>query len=412
MRTQTHTTCLLTLLAVGILGCGSAGRGGEVADGGLDAVDGGDLDGGDRDVDGELYAEWFADYNQGQDTTYLDDEGTTFTEGDTDRYPMAPDHTFIEGAAYGPFSRNVLDVYLPNDVSGPTPVVVYVHGGGFSSGDKTKIHNDNADIPAFLADGIAVVSISYRYGAAHTAAAQTATVPNGVCDGRDGGCRKDYVFRDGARAIQYIRYRAQEWNIDPSKVGAFGGSAGGQIVMWVATTPDLGVQDHPDPVLREDSRVQVVGHMTSQVSAKNRDWPTLLSFSDGFWEALGWSDESYDKMLQGSPSEIKGTPEGQKLLQVIDFYGAISPDSPPIMAACSVADYSEEEMLNPDNADDLRGHLVHHPSHSVALYERCLEVHEECEVATKIKTVGRFTDSRMNHTANMQAFLTGRLKDL
>ena len=407
MRTQTHATCLLTLFAVGTLGCGSAGRGGEVADGDHDAGDAGH-----GDVGGELYAEWFADYNQGQGTTYLDDEGTTFVGGDTDRYPMAPDHTFIEGAAYGPFSRNVLDVYLPTDVSGPTPVVVYVHGGGFSSGDKTKIHDDKADIPAFLADGIAVVSISYRYGAAHTAAAQTATVPNGVCDGRGGGCRKDYVFRDGARAVQYIRYRAQEWNIDASKVGAFGGSAGGQIVMWVATAPNLAVQGHPDPVLREDSRVQVVGHMTSQVSARNSDWPALLSFSDGFWEALGWSDENYDKMLQGSISEIKETTEGQKLLQVIDFYGAIGPDSPPIMAACSVSDYSEEVMLDPENADDLQSHLVHHPSHSVAIYERCLEVHEECEIATKTEKVGRFTDSTMNHTANMQAFLTGRLKEL
>ena len=115
--------------------------------------------------------------------------------------------------------------------------------------------------------------------------------------------------------------------------------------------PNLAVQDHPDPVLREDSRVQVAGHMTSQVSALNSDWPTLLSFSDSFWDAIGWSDEIYDKMLQDSISDLKTSPEGQILLQVIDYYGAISASSPPIMAACSVFNHSEEMLLDPSNAD-------------------------------------------------------------
>ena len=393
MRINARTACFLTLFAAGLSGCGPADDGNEV-------------------VSGDLYTDWFAEYNQGQDTAYLDNKGMTYEDGDTNRYPMAPSHTFIEGAAYGPFSRNVLDIYLPTNVSGPTPVAVYIHGGGFSSGDKTKIHADKGDIAAYLADGIAVASISYRYGAAHSAAAQTATIPNGECDGSDGGCRKDYIFRDGARAIQYIRYRAQDWNIDPSKIAAWGSSAGGQIVMWIATTPNLAVADHPDPVLREDSRVQVVGHMTSQVSALNSDWPDLLNFSDAFWQAIGWSDETYDKMLLGSLSDIKNTAEGQKLLQVIDYYGAISADSPPIMAACSVNDYSEETLLDPNNAEDFQGNFVHHPSHSIAVYERCLEVQESCEVATKILKVGAYVDTRKTHNENMQAFITGRLKEL
>ncbi|MGC6418503.1 MAG: alpha/beta hydrolase [Bradymonadia bacterium] len=421
MRVLTQTACLLTLLSFGISGCESADQQNDVTDGGIESpdgtpesADGGNEmnDGGDDVVDNDLYADWFAGYNEGQDTTYLDNGGTIYDDGDTNRYPAAPSHTFIEGAAYGPFSRNVLDIYLPNDVSGPTPVAVYIHGGGFSSGDKTKIHQGKGDIAAYLADGIAVASISYRYGASHSAAAQTAIIPNGECDGSDGGCRKDYVFRDGARAIQYIRYRAEDWNIDPSKIATWGSSAGGQIVMWIATTPNLAVADHPDPVLREDSRVQVVGHMTSQVSALNSHWPDLLNFSDMFWQAIGWSDESYDKMLQGSLSDIKNTIEGQKLLQVIDYYGAISEASPPIMAACSVNDHSEEMMLNPDNADDLQSNLVHHPSHSVAIYERCLMVQESCEIATKILKIGGYVDSRKNHDENMQAFITGRLGEL
>ena len=282
MKISTNTICFLALFASVASGCKSSDKGDEIADSGNE-ID----DSGNNVVDGEIYTDWFADYNQGQDTTYLENSGTTYE--DTNRYPTASSHTFIEDVAYGPFLRTC-STYA-DDVSGPTPVVVYIHGGGFSSGDKTKIHQDKADIPAYLANGIAVASFSYRYGAAHSAAAQNAIMPTGLGDGSDGGCRKDYVFRDGARAIQYLRHRAQALNIDPTKIGAFGGSAGGQIVMWIATTPNLAVPDHSDPVLREDSRVQVAGHMTSQVSAINSDWP-LLNFSDSFWEEIGWSDET------------------------------------------------------------------------------------------------------------------------
>jgi len=413
IRDKRH--CFLALFFfLAMVACDSSDNSIESVDSGSETADGGSetADGGDILIDDDLHAEWFADYNQGQDTTYLDNSGTTYEEGDTNRYPMAPSHTFIQDVAYGPFSRNVLDIYLPTDVSGPTPVAVYIHGGGFSYGDKTKIHENKGDIAAYLADGIAVASISYRYGAKDSVAGQTAAIPNGVCDGSDGGCRKDYIFRDGARAIQYIRYRAQDWNIAPSKIAAWGSSAGGQIVMWIATTPNLAITDHPDSVLREDSRVQVAGHMTSQVSALISDWPELLSFSDAFWETIGWSDEIYDKGLQGSISALKSSPEGQKLLQVIDYYQAMSADSPPIMAVCSVRDNSEEMLLNPNNAEDFQSNLIHHPLHSVAVYERCLMVQEACGIATRMLKIGAYVDADKDHIANMQAFITGRLGEL
>ena len=69
-------------------------------------------------------------------------------------------------------------------------------------------------------------------------------------------------------------------------------------------------------------------------------------------------------------------------------------------------------MLDPNNIDDLQSNLVHHPSHSVAVYERCLMVQESCEVATKILKVGEYVDSRKTHNENMQAFITGRLGEL
>ena len=97
---------------------------------------------------------------------------------------------------------------------------------------------------------------------------------------------------------------------------------------------------------------------------------------------------------------------------MIDYYDAMSADSPPIMAVCSVRDHSEEMLLDPNNVDDLQSNLVHHPSHSVAIYERCLAVQEACEVATRTLKIGAYVDADLDHTENMQAFITGRLGEL
>ena len=90
----------------------------------------------------------------------------------------------------------------------------------------------------------------------------------------------------------------------------------------------------------------------------------------------------------------------------------MSADSPPIMAACSVSDHSEETLLDPNNAEDFQSNFVHHPSHSIAIYERCLMVQESCEVATKVLKVGTYVESSKTHNENMQAFITGRLGEL
>ena len=147
-----------------------------------------------EDPEQDRYLEWFASYNDGQGTEYLNQRGTIYPKGDTERYPDAVPHTFIENVAYGPFSRNVMDVYIPTEATDRTPLVIYFHGGGFSSGEKEKLHLGKADVEKYLADGIAVATANYRYGSNSDANAIDAPIPNGICDGSDKGCRKDYIF--------------------------------------------------------------------------------------------------------------------------------------------------------------------------------------------------------------------------
>src|SRR5262249_50241034 len=90
----------------------------------------------------------------------------------------APD---VRDAKYGPHARNVLDLWKARADS-PTPLVVFIHGGGFRGGDK-------ANVPPQLLEhclkaGISVASINYRLS-------QQAAFPA--------------PMNDGARAVQFLR---------------------------------------------------------------------------------------------------------------------------------------------------------------------------------------------------------------
>lgn len=113
----------------------------------------------------------------------------------------------LQDMPYGPYGRNILDFWKA-DSDEPTPVVVYIHGGGFVSNDKTSIRTSSgmANIRKCLANGVSFAAINYRY--------TTST-------------RLDTVLFDCARAVQYLRSKHSEWNIDPNRIAAYGGSAGG-----------------------------------------------------------------------------------------------------------------------------------------------------------------------------------------
>jgi acetyl esterase/lipase len=65
---------------------------------------------------------------------------------------------------------------------------------------------------------------------------------------------KDDVRQDAYRAVRYIRYHAQEFSIDPNRIGILGFSAGGEVVMMVSFDKGDGDPDAPDPVDRVNGR--------------------------------------------------------------------------------------------------------------------------------------------------------------
>lgn len=343
-----------------------------------------------RDLDAFLDA-WFADFSDG-DTAYLADTGEVVRGGD--RRASGVRHRYIRDVAYGPFERNRLDVWLPLGARRPLPLAVYMHGGGFETGDKDQAHRGGR-VRRLLEAGYAVASITYRFGYTDPDVAIAQGVPNDVGTEPDvNGARLDYILRDCARAVQYLRYRAADLGLDPSRFGAFGPSAGGGCAMWTATVPDLALPDHPDPALRESSRLQAVGHEYGQVSYNWLRWPELLGFdADWLYATL---DGGQDALLQMSHEAQQSTWEGRNLSWVLDYHAHLSPDDPPMFTANDAPDLSQEEITT-------HSEIVHHVRGHYALYDRCLSQGLTCEIATRDRDSG--------YPGDMVDFLIEQLAD-
>ena len=119
--------------------------------------------------------------------------------------------------AYGEHERQVLDFWQAKSEK-PTPLVLYIHGGGWRAGDKSGM--SGVEIQQYLDAGISVAAINYRY--VQQAVALKIEPPVKA------------PLEDAARALQTIRSKAKEWNLDKKRVGATGGSAGGCSSLWLA----------------------------------------------------------------------------------------------------------------------------------------------------------------------------------
>ncbi len=320
-------------------------------------------------------SDWFKDYNNGMGTAYLSEPFEYYDTGDS-RHSLAAAHEFYKDVRYGPYGRNVLDFWQLDNAASPTPVIVFIHGGGFISGDKDGINNPLTTIDSILAAGISVASINYRLKCADKDIAVTLPIPNGTGDGTPAnGTRLDYILRDCARAIQFLRYKAVDWNIDKNKIAAYGGSAGAGACMWIGTVPDLADPDHADPVLGESSRLSAVGHNNSQPTYNFPRWPELLQMDPDFVFNNVRDDDI--ETLQMSRDDMVNTEEGRNLCMVLDYYEYISSDDCPVITVNRNQDLSEDEITS-------AGQVIHHPRAHHAIYLRCKAVGLECEIDTVI----------------------------
>jgi acetyl esterase len=244
--------------------------------------------------------------------------------------------------SYGPHERNVLDLWLAKSTK-PTPLVVFIHGGGFVGGDKSQARPDA--IQRCLGAGVSFMSINYRL--------------------RKNAPIQD-ILRDAARAIQFVRATAAKYNLDPKRIACYGGSAGAGTSLWLAVHDDLGDPKSQDPVLRQSSRIAAAGCINGQATYDLVEWQKVIGKFKPEW----YSEPDEDvKFYRFKGREDFDTPAGQKILDDCSMLRQITPDDAPVFMTCSL----------PDTEPQSRNALLHHPRHMQAVQKRCaaagVEIH-------------------------------------
>jgi len=166
--------------------------------------------------------------------------------------------------AYGTHPKQVMHFWKATS-DRPTPLLFYIHGGGWSNGDRAVI--GEALIKSALADHISVVSVEYRFVKEATA--------DGIVPPVKG------PMHDCARALQFVRSKAAAWNLDPTRIGASGGSAGACTSLWLAFHPDLADPTSADPIARQSTRLTCAAVRVPQTSLdpqQMREWTPNSSY--------------------------------------------------------------------------------------------------------------------------------------
>jgi len=241
---------------------------------------------------------------------------------------------------YGPHERHVLDLWKAKSDK-PTPLVVFIHGGGFRAGSKEGI---SGSLFALRSKGISIMAINYRFSPEVTFPAH---------------------YMDCARAIQYARAHAKEWNIDPTRIGATGGSAGAGTSLWIGFHDEMADPKNADPVLRESTRLScmaVFGAQSTYDPITITEWigeaaarhPAL----EGFY-GLNW--DQYQ------------TPAARAMFKKAAAITYLTKDDPPVYAF-----YNEPRGPLPPDAKPGQG--IHHINFGIKLKEQMDMLGIECTI--------------------------------
>ena len=246
----------------------------------------------------------------------------------------------LANVKYGPHERNVLDLWKAKSDS-PTSLVVFIHGGGFRGGSKEALSAGLLD--GLLKKGISVMAIDYRLSPEVTFPAH---------------------YMDCARAIQFARSKAAEWNLDPQRIGATGGSAGAGTSLWLGFHDDMADPNSADPVLRQSTRLKcmaVVGAQSSYDPRTIKQWVGETAAKHPALEGFfGVKQDEYD------------TPKAHKLFEGASAINYLTKDDPPVYAF-----YSEGRVIP---ADAKAGAGIHHINFGLKLKEQMDKLGIECTV--------------------------------
>ncbi len=255
---------------------------------------------------------------------------------------------FSKDIAYDTKQRTQFDIWLPES-STPTGLVIYTHGGGFSSGDKDFVYAAQqggawdfpSDIRFLLQNNIAFATVRY-------------TLLNTT--GEREGIKKP--MSDVRRALQYIRHHANEFNIDKTKIILAGNSAGGGTSLWIAFNNELADAQSSDPVLRESTRVKGVVGREPQSSYNIEDrWvnDVFVDYNLTWAEILANETGNISKIYGVSSNAEYESAATDAYRAEVDMLSLLTADDPAIWI-----DNTLREVVPPYSAPQIASHHAFH----------------------------------------------------
>ena len=251
--------------------------------------------------------------------------------------------------SYGPHQDMTLNFWKFKSES-PVPLLVHIHGGGWIGGKKNETISPNE-----LKKGYSFASIDYRL-------AGTELLPAAV--------------HDAARAIQFLRTKAKEWNFNPFRIAVIGGSAGAASSLWLAYHDDMADPKSDDPVLRQSSRVCGAVAMGGQTTLD----PFLLEKKIGpaciqhgmIWKTVG--AKSIEDLMENWG-------QYKDLSLLCSPMTHVSKDDPPVFL-----NYGK-----PAPIPVIKGDGIHHAGFGRLLKEKCKKMGIDCHLQVKGHETAKLT---------------------
>lgn len=216
--------------------------------------------------------------------------------------------------AYGTHPKQVLHFWKAESDQ-PTSLLFFIHGGGWQSGNRMNKHL-LAMLPNLLKHGISVVSIEYRF------------IREAVEQGIEPPVKAP--LHDAARALQFVRSKAGQWNIDKSRIAACGGSAGACSSLWLAFHDDMADPTSDDPVSRESTRLlcaAVLGAQTTLDPEQMKEWTPNSKYGS---HAFGIFKPGPNKFAQDFDAFLEKRDEIADWIGEYSPYALVSSDDPPV----------------------------------------------------------------------------------
>lgn len=288
------------------------------------------------------------------------------------------------------------DIVIPESAS-PVPLVIFIHGGGFLSGNKIDGFGVKykPSIKALLKNKIAYASINYRLmGKDNEGAPETETL----------GIKKPLF--DCVSALQNFRANAGALNLDYEKIAFLGASAGAGTALWIALQADMQDISATD-FKKESTKVKAVVAFETQSSYDKRVWANQLfttfpnnfglscikniietnRFRHYYYNASNPLLNTNNQVASAIQTYLNDNLDYKGVQSInLDMLSMVSADAPPLWLESTK---EVEEFPNDNCLPTNREQMVHHPYHPNTVLQK-IKLFRTLNYVARINALGLF----------------------